>query len=280
MALDAKRLYQRNLLLGMGVSLLLAACGALLIGITDDEPQADVNIVVARGGESHGEARRAGGGKSPGTVRSVMAPQRLKIGFRFRVIADRAERESGPERPEYTPGTHYSNFQPVGSATLDDGSPEFDDREPDLDYGLPQSCFVFPLPDVPFRYQDKAKIPKRKQDRDARIIFRTPVLWPQNRRAKHQDRGRAVVQLTITEDCHIEGMKVIEDVPPKCGFAGALEEALYGAWVLPAIVNGTEVRSTITITYWFVTDFSGTGRLIQPRVETTPGITVRYPGAR
>ncbi len=156
--------------------------------------------------------------------------------------------------------SNESSYQPLDTMT---------------DFGLPKErCDLAAARywDYP-RLNAEAKLSKIMPDRPV-CIKMNAVLWPSNRKARNTG-GVAILTLVINASGGIDSCIVRKDVPAKCGFAGALRDALFESRIDPAIVGGKPARSRVDITYNFIYDRSG--RSVATTVQTVGEVAVKYP---
>lgn len=238
---EGKRCYQRNMCIGMGVTIGLCAIAVLVAALLSGGVKTGLAHGLPGGGGGHGpnkgvpekigtaEPRRTVHRKSA-VSKSIAEANRWPTGGfieRYTIIPDvevtRVAEYDGIES-EWLPYPDMSDADPGVSLPEGPGI-GFGIGEGDDSYGMPQDePFMPPL-------RSKIKWPESGDGLNldgkllnALIEFTGGVRWPSG--AKTSDTGYVKLAFTIDEKGRIGDWEVISESPPNEGFAGVMKDYL------------------------------------------------------
>ncbi|MFZ1683065.1 MAG: hypothetical protein WAU88_02950 [Candidatus Zixiibacteriota bacterium] len=279
---EAKRFYQRNMLMGAMASVGLAALSSVAIWLCEPPASSD-----GHSSDSSPSVRHIARTESTPHSRDLWllpqnAPRSGFLGFVSKVQI----RPAGQSIPTVTPTVFPTSTLELapeigeGPGVLGDQRAFGDANGTGTDdFGLPPMkssnkyrAVTFPTPVD----NGQVRIRRTKPDQPAQIKFNNPVGWP--RKGRNVDRGRAAVLLYVDCRGNIDSCITVEDLPRNCDFALSLRNAIYESWIHPAVIGGREVATKVQITYDFVTDHSG--RPVASAIISSENVSVHYPSVR
>lgn len=250
LGLDHKRLYQRNM--GIGILSMVILC-IVMVAVGEMFSGSDTALfrdyILVESGNVIDVVRSVNNKDHVGDPTSAESLFKGGNIGKLTVIRDAPTIEVSPLRVGNAPFTYPLDI-PLGnpahlSYSIDGADHDLLPEFPGGDFGLPEENWLLPIKPNPALPQPREPAIRRKGKNRSAVIMVGDIMWPGT--AKRSDTGYVVVDITIHKDATIS-YEFVSEEPTGKGFRSVTEQAIvFNYDYKPRVVNGERVESTVRL---------------------------------